>query len=184
MASTYHAALHELAAVFDRLDGRGVDAAVHAISAANNIAIYGVGREGLQMRGFCMRLFHLGLKVSMVGDMTTPHLGQGDLLIVSAGPGWFSTVSGLMGVARKDGAKTLLVTAQPDGRAAMEADHVLHLPAQTMADDQGEKPASILPMGSLFEGAQFILFEIMILHLRDRLGVTSDAMRANHTNLE
>ena len=39
-------------------------------------------------------------------------------------------------------------------------------------------------MGSLFEGAQFILFEAMILKLRDRLHVTPQAMRANHTNLE
>ncbi|NND22685.1 MAG: 6-phospho-3-hexuloisomerase, partial [Silicimonas sp.] len=30
----------------------------------------------------------------------------------------------------------------------------------------------------------FLLFEIMILRLRDRLGVTPDAMRARHTNLE
>jgi 6-phospho-3-hexuloisomerase len=65
----------------------------------------------------------------------------------------------------------------------MAADVVLPIPAQTMADDSG--PAvSVLPMGSLFEGAQYILFEIMILQLRDRLGVTAEAMRANHTNLE
>ena len=30
----------------------------------------------------------------------------------------------------------------------------------------------------------FFLFEVMILKLRDRLGVTAEAMRANHTNLE
>jgi 6-phospho-3-hexuloisomerase len=52
-----------------------------------------------------------------------------------------------------------------------------------MADDQGAR-VSVLPMGSLFEGAQYILFEVMILALRDRLKVTPEAMRANHTNLE
>ena len=36
---------------------------------------------------------------------------------------------------------------------------------------------------TLFEGAQYVLFEIMNLALRDRLGVTPEAMRANHTNL-
>jgi 6-phospho-3-hexuloisomerase len=52
-----------------------------------------------------------------------------------------------------------------------------------MADDEG--PAtSVLPMGSLFEGAQYVLFEVMILKLRDLIGVTPSAMRANHTNLE
>ena len=89
------------------------------------------------------------------------HLGQGDLLIVSAGPGNFSTVAALMGVARRDGARTLVVTAQADSECAHAADVVLPIPAQTMADDAG--PAtSVLPMGSLYEGAQYILFEVMI----------------------
>jgi 6-phospho-3-hexuloisomerase len=115
--------------------------------------------------------------------MTTPHLGAGDLLIVSAGPGQFSTVSALMGVAKRDGARTLVVTAQPEGECAKAADVVLAIPAQTMADDSGPS-TSVLPMGSLFEGAQYILFEVMILKLRDSLGVKPEAMRANHTNME
>jgi 6-phospho-3-hexuloisomerase len=39
-------------------------------------------------------------------------------------------------------------------------------------------------MGSLYEGALFILFEVMILKLIARLRITPEAMRANHTNLE
>lgn len=183
MPSLYHAALADLARVFDRIDQSQVERAVAEIAAANQIALYGVGREGLQIKGLAMRLFQLGLKASMVGDMTTPHLGTGDLLIVSAGPGYFSTVDALMGVARKDGARTLVVTAQRDGPCAKAADLVLPIPAQTMADDSGVA-VSVLPMGSLYEGAQYILFEVMILMLRDRLGITPEAMRANHTNLE
>ena len=183
MSSLYHAALGDLGRVFDRIDQSSVERAVVEIAAARTIALYGVGREGLQIKGLAMRLFHLGLKVAMVGDMTAPHLGPGGLLIVSAGPGTFSTVEALMSVATKDGARTLLVTAQPDGACAKAADVVLPIPAQTMADDTGAS-ASVLPMGSLYEGAQYILFEVMILMLRDRLGVTPEAMRANHTNLE
>jgi 6-phospho-3-hexuloisomerase len=183
MTSLYHAALGDLSRVFDRIDQAAVERAVDEIAAAKSIALYGVGREGLQIKGLAMRLFHLGRKVAMVGDMTTPHLGAGDLLIVSAGPGWFSTVEALMGVARRDGARTLLVTAQPDGACSGAADVVLPIPAQTMADDTGGA-VSVLPMGSLYEGAQYILFEVMILMLREKLGVTPDAMRANHTNLE
>ena len=56
--------------------------------------------------------------------------------------------------------------------------------AQTMADDQGDKRSSVLPMGSLYEGALFVLFEVMILKLVKMLTVTPEAMRANHTNLE
>lgn len=179
----YQAALDDLGRVFARIDQAAVDRAVEEIARANRIALYGLGREGLQVRGLCMRLFHLGLRVSMVGDMTTPHLGAGDLLIVSAGPGQFSTADALLGVARAAGARTLVVTAQPDGGSARTADIVLPVPAQTMADDTGPS-TSVLPMGSLFEGAEYILFEVMILMLRGRLGVTPEQMRANHTNLE
>jgi len=86
-------------------------------------------------------------------------------------------------VARRDGARTLVVTAQPSGPCPAAADLVLAVPAQTMADDRGAS-TSVLPMGSLYEGALYVLFEIMIVKLRERLGVSAGAMRANHTNLE
>ncbi|MBN9047661.1 MAG: SIS domain-containing protein [Rhizobiales bacterium] len=183
MVRFYEQALKDLAKVFERLDEDVVQRAVDDIAGAGRIALYGVGREGLQIKGFAMRLFHLGLKAAVVGDMTTPPIGRGDLLILSSGPGSFSTVHALMGVAKEAGARTLVVTAQPDAADARAADTVLLLPAQTMANDRGES-ASILPMGSLFEGAQYILFEGMILKLRDKLGISTEAMRANHTNLE
>jgi 6-phospho-3-hexuloisomerase len=61
---------------------------------------------------------------------------------------------------------------------------VLVIPAQTMANDRGAAATSVLPMGSLYEGAQYLAFELLILALRDRLGVAPEAMRARHTNLE
>ena len=47
-------------------------------------ALHGLGRDGLQMKGLAMRLFHLGLDAHVVGEMTTPPVGTGDLLICSA----------------------------------------------------------------------------------------------------
>ncbi len=61
---------------------------------------------------------------------------------------------------------------------------MFHLPAQTMANDRADGASAILPMGSAFEGAMFLLFELLVLALRDRAGVAPEAMRARHTNLE
>ncbi len=184
MTTLYRTALDELGQVTDRIDDSAVDAACALIAEARRIMVFGGGREGLQIRGFAMRLFHLGRPVSVVGDMTAPPLGPGDLFVVTVGPGYISTALALMEVAKTAGATILFVTAQPQGRCAAIADVVLLLPAQTMADDQGPSVRSVLPMGSVYEGALFVLFEVMILKLRDRLGVTPDAMRANHTNME
>ncbi|MGK9235404.1 SIS domain-containing protein [Inquilinus limosus] len=182
-------ALDEIRGVFRRLAPGALDPVLDALAGARRIVCYGVGREGLMMRALAMRLYHLGLDAHVVGDMSAPPVGPGDLLAVSAGPGGFSTVDGLLRVARDAGARTLLFTAQPQGSAATLADTVFVLPAQTMADDLGADDtgpavASVLPMGSLYEGAQFLLFELVVLALRDRLGVAPEAMRARHTNLE
>lgn len=179
----YQTALTELGGVFARLDDAAVDEAVEHIAKARRIVVFGGGRERLQIMGFAMRLFHMGLAAAVEGDMTTPAVSAGDLFLVTCGPGEISTALALMGVARAAGAGIVLITAQPGGRAAALADFVLALPAQTMADDQ-EATGSVLPMGSLFEGALFVLFEVMVLKLKTRLGVSADAMRANHTNLE
>ena len=184
MASLYHSAIAELGGVFDRLNDADVDRAVQMIADAKTTVVFGGGRERLQIMGFAMRLYHMGLKVAVEGDMTTPPVGKGDLFIVTVGPGEISTALALLGVAKAAGATILVITAQPKGRAAAYADFVLHLPAQTMADDQGDKKTSTLPMGSLYEGALFVLFEVMILKLVKLLKVTPEAMRANHTNLE
>ena len=184
MATLYASALNELAGVFEKINDADVDRALDMIAKARRIVVFGGGRERLQIMGFAMRLYHMGLAVAVEGDMTTPPVGPGDLFMVTCGPGEISTALALMDVAKKAGAGILLVTAQPEGRAAAYADFVLRIPAQTMADDQGEKKTSVLPMGSLFEGALFILFEVMVLKVRDMLKISPDVMRANHTNLE
>jgi 6-phospho-3-hexuloisomerase len=184
MTLPFDTALSELSAVASRIDPGEIDAALATIARARRIVLYGCGREGLQLRGFAMRLHHLGLDVAMQGDMAAPPVGEGDLLIVSAGPGELSTVTALMKVAREAGAEVLFLTAEPGAVSARLATQVLTIPAQTMARDTGPGVTSVLPMGSVYEGALFLLFEVMVLRLRDLLGVTPDEMRARHTNLE
>jgi 6-phospho-3-hexuloisomerase len=177
-------AADEIRAAVAAIDPKAMQSLVDELARAARVVCYGVGREGLMMRALAMRLYHLGLDAHVVGDMSCPPVGAGDLLIVSAGPGSFSTVSGLIGEARAAGARIACVTAQPQGAAPQAADLVFHIPAQTMANDRGAAATSVLPMGSLFEGAQYLAFELLILALRDRLGVAPEAMRARHTNLE
>lgn len=157
-------------------------ALVETLATARRIATFGCGREGVMMRALAMRLYHAGLDVHVVGDMSCPPLGPGDLLLVCSGPGRLSTVAALIGQARAAGARIACITAQPAAPDPMACDQILTIPAQTMANDQ--TATTLLPMGSIFEGALFLVSEIVVLTLRDRLGETAATMRARHTNLE
>lgn len=176
-------ALSEISAALDRITDEVTERMCAEILIARRIACYGVGREGLMVKALAMRLMHLGLDAHVVGDMTTPPIGKGDLLLVSAGPGSFSTVRALLGVTREAGARTMVVTAQPAGPAPQSADVVIHLPAQTMADDCTSSPG-LLPMGSLYEVVQLVFFDLIAILLREKMGQSPDQMRARHTNLE
>ena len=175
-------ALDEVAAVFRNLEDGAANGLINAIGHAHRIAVYGCGRDGLAIKGFAMRLNHLGLNVHVLGDMTVPPLGPGDLLIVTSGTGHLPSGESFLRVAADAGVKTLVITAQPHASTPRLADIVTVIPAQTMADDQGA--ASVLPMGSMFEFAETLFFELVILALRDQLGETADSMRSRHTNLE
>jgi len=157
-------ALGELSDVLLRIDNQEIEDFVQAIISAKRIAFHGVGREGLMIKELAMRAVHLGLDAHVIGDMTTPRIGQNDPLVISAGPSYLSTIDALRKVAQDAGAFVACITAQPDGITSIKSDLPLNLPAQTMADDSGEN-VSMLPMGSIFEGAQFLLFELIILRL-------------------
>ncbi|MGO1849321.1 6-phospho-3-hexuloisomerase [Microbacterium sp. JB110] len=159
-----------------------LDRAARMIADAGKVAAYAGGREGLVMKGLVMRLFHAGVDAHAVGEMTVPHLGEGDLVILSCGPGRISMVTAIADTARRAGAKILYVTAEPDAEPADRADEVLVIDAQTMARDSGSD--AVLPMGSAYEIGMFVLVDLITRRVRDLRGDDAEAMRARHTNLE
>jgi 6-phospho-3-hexuloisomerase len=173
-------AAREIAAVLDGVDEDSVRALRERLPSANAIGTYGVGREGLVLRGFAMRLHHLGLPSFVVGDMTAPPLHAGGLLVCSAGPGTFSTVAALAGVARNAGAAVALFTAQERSPMTELADVTVRVPAQTLAGG----PASNQLMGSIYEQALWVLGDAVIDQLVAEMGLDRAAIAARHTNLE
>ena len=77
LAQLSKGALNDLSGVFAAMPEDGLDGLIEEIVKAKRIVVFGLGREGLQMRGFAMRLFHMGRDVAVWGDMTTPALGPG-----------------------------------------------------------------------------------------------------------
>lgn len=175
-------ACDELRGIAREVDAGALHGLADELLAARHIALHALGREGLMMRALTMRLFHLGLQASQVGEMTTPALATGDLLLVAAGPGALESTASLMRIARAAGARTALLTAEPAAALGALADLVVLMPARTMA-----RPSSVpssFTMGSAFEGMLFMMSEYLVGRLAVRMGETEDAMRARHTNLE
>jgi len=175
-------ALREIAEAVHSVSDAAIDEVVAELLGARRIACYAGGREGLVMRGLVMRLFHAGLDVHYVGDMTCPAIGAGDLLVLSCGPGRISMVEALAGVAKRDGARLLYLTAQPQQPPAERADRTVRIAAQTMADDRDS--AAALPMGSAYEIALFVLVDLVTNRVRRRRSESVDELRSRHTNLE
>jgi 6-phospho-3-hexuloisomerase len=174
--------LAEIDRVLSRVSEAEVAALCDAILSARRVVVYGLGREGLAIRGFAMRLMHLGFNVAVVFDMTTPPVGFGDLFLVSCGPGYLSTVEALTSIARRAGASVLMLTAQPQASLVQQADLRVYLPAQTMAE--AESSGSAQAMGSAFEQALWILFDALVPRLQAATGQHADDLRRRHTNLE
>lgn len=182
MYATAKQILTEIDRVLAGVDAQQVDMLLGAITGSRRVFVYGLGREGLVMKGFAMRLMHLGIPVAVVGDMTTPPIGPGDLFLVSCGPGYLGTIEALVSVAQAAGGRVAMLTAEPEARLPRRADQLLVLGAQTMAQQEGSSSGQA--MGSAYEQAMWILFDALVPMLQVRLGQSVEELRARHTNME
>ena len=173
----------ELEKVFYRIEDSQVEAFIEAIVKAKRIVLAGAGREGLSTRAFTMRLMHLGLDAHWIWDDTTPGIGRGDLLIAVSGSGEIGHIHHVVETAKKRGAAIALVTGDPHKKTSELADTILFIPASVYLGTADVVP-SVQPMGSLFEQALLITFDMIIMILRDRLDVAPEEMEKRHRNLE
>lgn len=68
-------------------DAPALAAAVELTANARRVFVHGAGRSGLALQMTAMRLMHVGLQVHVVGETTTPAIGEGDLLLTASGSG-------------------------------------------------------------------------------------------------
>jgi 6-phospho-3-hexuloisomerase len=167
------------------VEAESMERAASLIFQAKRIFLAGAGRSGLATRAFAMRLMHLGKTVYVMGDVTTPAIRAGDLLIIGSGSGRTASLAAAAEKAKQIGVTVLLVTIDAGSPMARLADCVVRIdaPSPKALGATGEN-RSIQPMGALFEQALFLLFDSLVVALMQRANQTSDMMFANHANLE
>ncbi|WIJ44625.1 6-phospho-3-hexuloisomerase [Curtobacterium citreum] len=175
----------ELRALVDAVraaDQAPFERALTLLTDVDRVFVHGAGRSGLALRMTAMRLMHLGLRVHVVGEVTTPAIGRGDVLLVASGSG---TTGGIVQAARTAadvGARVLAVSTTEDSPLAAVAEATLVLPAATKTDRSGT--ASAQYAGSLFEQGVALLGDALFHALWQRSGRSADELWPRHANLE
>lgn len=176
--------LMEHEAVFDAQDPDELDAFIQAVMKADRVFVAGAGREGIAARSFAMRLMHLGKETHWIWDDTTPGMKEGDLFLIVDGSGKIGSIDYLAEQAFHTGAEVGVITGAPQERIPQAADHLLFVPAAVYKGMDPRVKNSVQPMGNLFEQHLFLLFDIMIMLLREEMGLSYEQMESRHRNIE
>lgn len=177
--------LNELLHNTSYMEDSQLDALVNAILEAKHIFTAGAGRSGVAMKGFTNRLMHLGLSISMMGEISSPHSQKGDLVIIGSGSGTTESLVALANKAKASGVKIALITMDIESTIAKLADVIVVLPGVSpKLKHKGFDITSIQPMGSAFEQISFLTYDGIILELMERMKETSETMFPRHCDFE
>ena len=149
------------------------------LDKASRIFVAGAGRSALVARFFAMRLMHGGYDVYVVGEIVTPSLRAGDLLIVISGSGETETMIAFTKRAKELGAEIALISAKGSSTIADMSNTVFRIGSP----DQFVKVIG-MPMGTTFELSTLIFLEATISHIIHEKGIPEEEMRTRHANLE
>lgn len=171
--------------VFELLNMSELEKAMDAIINAKHIFVYAAGREGISLRGFAMRLAHMGKKVSWVFDDTTIGIEPGDLYITSEGSGAVGSFEYYLNKVHKAGGKILTFTGNPDGDHVIRyADYPVFVRATAYLANRNDVIPTIQMMGNQYEQHLYMLCDVIIMLLVKKLGMTYDDLEARHRNVE
>lgn len=172
----YELATGELTTLFDGVSQADFQELVGALPAAGAGRVFfsGQGRSGLSAQMIAMRFMHMGYDSHFVGEATAPSVREGDTLVIVSGSGRTPVSVGFAEIARREGARVLLVTHQETSPLRELADYTLVLPASSSKQFGG----------TLFEQAALVLLDTAVLVLMGDLPEADELMLHHHTNLQ
>jgi 6-phospho-3-hexuloisomerase len=166
----------------EQLDYGQAASIIPLIQHAKRVFVVGAGRTGLALKAAAMRLMHLGLKVFVVGETTTPAIQAGDLLLAGSGSGTTSTIVKAAEKAKAAGAQVVAISTTIDSPLAVLATLVVVLPAAQKQDHGGT--ISQQYAGSLFEQSVLLLTDAIFQTLWALDGTPAEELWKRHANLE
>lgn len=178
------AVLEEAQALLLTLDVESLEALCEMLKSwqTKRLFFWGRGRSFLVLKGFAMRLMHLGYVVHIVGEVTCPAIREGDVLIVASGSGKTSSVLLFAEKARNLGAFVFAFL----GKKGTPLEAVAHA-SLAFAPERAQKTCQLFTDGggTRFEDALWLLCDALVLALVE--GKEAEAYRLmmeRHANLE
>jgi 6-phospho-3-hexuloisomerase len=169
----------KISSILAATDGSYDEKLTAMLDGAKRIFVAGAGRSKLVGNFFAMRLVHGGYDVSVVGEIVTPSIKNGDLLIIISGSGETEQLIAFTKSAKKVGASIVLISAKSQSTIGSMADAVFTIGS---ADQYGKVVG--MPMGTVFELSTLIFLEATISHIIHDKGIAEEVMRERHANLE
>ncbi|WP_292756370.1 MULTISPECIES: 6-phospho-3-hexuloisomerase [unclassified Methylophaga] len=146
---------------------------------AKRIFITGAGRSRLVGNFLGMRLMHSGYTVYVQGEISTPSIREGDLLIVISGSGETTQLVSFANKAKSENAKVVLICSKSSSTIGDIADKTIQI-----GTDSSFAPTKGMPMGTMFELSTLIFLEAIVSHLIHEKGIPEEEMKYRHANME
>ena len=169
--------LAELNNAWDLQDKSHVEAFVDQLSARlfkGAIVGIGAGRMGYSLRGFIMRLAHMGANASFIGDTNVPAVNKNSTVIINSSSGETETLKIYARQAKGAGAQLFLITQNPESSIGHLSDLVLSMPVID----------SIQVMKTFPEQYTFVLLDHITTLIVAKLKLNNDFLKKNHSVFE
>ncbi len=171
--------VNKISEILDATDLTYAEKITGMFDGARRIFISGAGRSKLVGNFLGMRLMHSGYDVSMVGEIVTPSIKAGDLLIIISGSGETEQLIAFTNKAKSVGAQIVLICSKSHSTIGDMADGVFQI-----GKDDSYKTVKGMPMGTVFELSTLCFLEAVVSHLIWEKGIPEEKMKERHANME
>lgn len=165
----------EISEVINALDADQVEWFAAKIDSHQRVVFFASGRSLLMSKAIAMRLMHLGIDAHVAGDVATPGIRNGDLLVVASARLGVAARSAMEKAASLS-ADLFVLTVDKAGAEAFAGESVLEIPVRTRIQTAQHA-------GSLFEQAVLVTGDAVCRLLQARRGVPTEFMDARHANV-
>ena len=129
------------------------------------------------MKAISMALMQMGMNAYAIGEVSTPGVSKGDVVIAATNKGKTASTCLFMEQAKKQGAYVVLITSMLTEKASTFADLIIEL---TVSDLDNEN----LLTDSYFEYSLMPLGDCLVEALAEKKGFNREQILHRHANLE